>query len=111
MYGFGHWNDVADYVGTKGKPQCIDHYNDVYMNSPCFPLPVRLFDNSVIDSRHAINVWMHGVIVCMCTGFVSCYGKEQRGTPCHGKGTSSQQRFVSQWSKSQFLEILHAWHD
>ncbi|XP_027190941.1 transcriptional adapter ADA2 isoform X1 [Cicer arietinum] len=39
MYGFGHWNDVADYVGTKGKPQCIDHYNDVYMNSPCFPLP------------------------------------------------------------------------
>ncbi|XP_057734917.1 transcriptional adapter ADA2a-like [Arachis stenosperma] len=39
MYGFGNWNEVAEYVGTKSKSQCIDHYNAIYMNSPCFPLP------------------------------------------------------------------------
>lgn len=53
MYGFGNWKDVADYVGTKSKSQCIDHYNAVYMNSPCFPLPVRQFENPVIDSIHS----------------------------------------------------------
>lgn len=41
MYGFGNWTEVAEHVGTKSKLQCIDHYNAVYMNSPCFPLPVR----------------------------------------------------------------------
>ncbi|KAG6696494.1 hypothetical protein I3842_09G151100 [Carya illinoinensis] len=39
MYGFGNWTEVAEHVGTKTKLQCIDHYNGVYMNSPCFPLP------------------------------------------------------------------------
>ncbi|KAF7815204.1 transcriptional adapter ADA2a-like [Senna tora] len=39
MYGFGNWTEVAECVGTKSKSQCIDHYNAVYMNSPCFPLP------------------------------------------------------------------------
>ncbi|KAK4745295.1 hypothetical protein SAY87_011607 [Trapa incisa] len=39
MYGFGNWGEVADYVGSKSKSQCINHYNAVYMNSPCFPLP------------------------------------------------------------------------
>lgn len=39
MYGFGNWNDVADNIGTKSKSQCIDHYNTVYVNSPCFPVP------------------------------------------------------------------------
>ncbi|RHN69015.1 putative transcription factor MYB/SANT family [Medicago truncatula] len=39
MYGFGNWNGVAENVGTKSKSQCIDHYNSVYLNSPCFPLP------------------------------------------------------------------------
>jgi len=56
MYGFGNWNDVADNIGTKSKSQCIDHYNTVYVNSPCFPVPVSLFDNSVIDSIHATCV-------------------------------------------------------
>lgn len=40
MYGLGNWTEVAEHVGTKSKLQCIDHYNDVYMTSPCFPLPV-----------------------------------------------------------------------
>ncbi|GKV20822.1 hypothetical protein SLEP1_g30885 [Rubroshorea leprosula] len=38
MYGFGNWTEVAEHVGTKNKSQCIDHYNAIYMNSPCFPL-------------------------------------------------------------------------
>ncbi|GMI83442.1 homolog of yeast ADA2 2A [Hibiscus trionum] len=39
MYGFGNWAEVAEHVGTKSKTQCIDHFNAIYMNSPCFPLP------------------------------------------------------------------------
>ncbi|XP_028115818.1 transcriptional adapter ADA2-like isoform X3 [Camellia sinensis] len=39
MYGLGNWTEVAEHVGTKSKAQCIDHYNAIYMNSPCFPLP------------------------------------------------------------------------
>lgn len=39
MYGMGNWAEVAEHVGTKSKSECIDHYNTIYMNSPCFPLP------------------------------------------------------------------------
>ncbi|XP_035836504.1 transcriptional adapter ADA2 isoform X4 [Helianthus annuus] len=39
MYGLANWNEVAEHVGTKSKSQCIEHYNTIYMNSPCFPLP------------------------------------------------------------------------
>uniref|UniRef100_A0A803QRB1 Transcriptional adapter n=3 Tax=Cannabis sativa TaxID=3483 RepID=A0A803QRB1_CANSA len=39
MYGFGNWNEVAEHVGTKSKAQCIDHYDAIYLKSPCFPLP------------------------------------------------------------------------
>ncbi|XP_031393500.1 transcriptional adapter ADA2b [Punica granatum] len=39
MYGLGNWMEVAEHVGTKNKEQCIDHYTEVYMNSPFFPLP------------------------------------------------------------------------
>lgn len=39
MYGLGNWAEVAEHVGTKSRLQCIDHYNSIYMNSPCFPLP------------------------------------------------------------------------
>ncbi|KNA18679.1 hypothetical protein SOVF_068490 [Spinacia oleracea] len=39
MYGLGNWAEVAEHVGTKSKSECIDHYNNIYMNSPCFPLP------------------------------------------------------------------------
>ncbi|CAI9089979.1 OLC1v1024639C1 [Oldenlandia corymbosa var. corymbosa] len=39
MYGLGNWAEVAEHVGTKRKSQCIEHYNAIYMNSPCFPLP------------------------------------------------------------------------
>ncbi|XP_038704091.1 transcriptional adapter ADA2 isoform X2 [Tripterygium wilfordii] len=39
MYGFGNWTEVAEHVGTRTRSQCIGHYNAVYMNSPCFPVP------------------------------------------------------------------------
>ncbi|XP_073021986.1 transcriptional adapter ADA2-like isoform X1 [Primulina eburnea] len=39
MYGMGNWTEVAEHVGTKSKSQCGEHYNKIYMNSPCFPLP------------------------------------------------------------------------
>lgn len=41
MYGLGNWSEVSEHVGTKRKSECIDHYVAIYMNSPCFPLPVR----------------------------------------------------------------------
>lgn len=42
MYGLGNWGDVADHVGTQISDDCKEHYYDVYMNSPYFPLPVIL---------------------------------------------------------------------
>lgn len=60
MYGFGNWTEVAGSVGTKNKSQCIEHYNAVYMNSPCFPLPVRLCENSFID-MYAFNQHLHAL--------------------------------------------------
>ncbi|TYI64362.1 hypothetical protein E1A91_D09G083200v1 [Gossypium mustelinum] len=39
MYGLGNWAEVAEHVGTKTKEKCIDHYTNVYMKSPFFPLP------------------------------------------------------------------------
>lgn len=41
MYGLANWTEVAEHVGTKSKDQCIEHYTNVYMNSPCFPEPVK----------------------------------------------------------------------
>ncbi|XP_057955540.1 transcriptional adapter ADA2-like isoform X2 [Malania oleifera] len=39
MYGLGNWTEVAEHVGTKSRSECLGHYNAIYMNSPCFPLP------------------------------------------------------------------------
>lgn len=39
MYGMGNWAEVAEHVGTKNKEACIEHYRNVYLNSPFFPLP------------------------------------------------------------------------
>ncbi|KAL5097526.1 hypothetical protein RYX36_001853 [Vicia faba] len=39
MYGMGNWAEVAEHVGTKNKEACIEHYKNVYLNSPYFPLP------------------------------------------------------------------------
>ncbi|XP_004486337.1 transcriptional adapter ADA2b isoform X2 [Cicer arietinum] len=39
MYGMGNWAEVAEHVGTKNKEACIEHYRNVYLSSPYFPLP------------------------------------------------------------------------
>ncbi|KAL0890239.1 hypothetical protein Bca101_014222 [Brassica carinata] len=39
IYGMGNWAEVAEHVGTKSKQQCLDHYRNIYLNSPFFPLP------------------------------------------------------------------------
>ncbi|KFK26543.1 hypothetical protein AALP_AA8G262500 [Arabis alpina] len=39
IYGLGNWAEVAEHVGTKTKEQCLDHYRNIYLNSPFFPLP------------------------------------------------------------------------
>ncbi|KAG6695556.1 hypothetical protein I3843_09G104700 [Carya illinoinensis] len=39
MYGMGNWAEIAEHVGTKSKEECIEHYTNVYMSSPYFPLP------------------------------------------------------------------------
>ncbi|CAN6913245.1 unnamed protein product [Brassica oleracea] len=39
IYGMGNWAEVAEHVGTKRKQQCLDHYRNIYLNSPFFPLP------------------------------------------------------------------------
>ncbi|KAF7803858.1 transcriptional adapter ADA2b [Senna tora] len=39
MYGMGNWAEVAEHVGTKNKEACIEHYRNVYLDSPFFPLP------------------------------------------------------------------------
>ncbi|XP_019426398.1 PREDICTED: transcriptional adapter ADA2b-like [Lupinus angustifolius] len=39
LHGLGKWTEVAEHVGTKNKESCLEHYNNVYLNSPIFPLP------------------------------------------------------------------------
>ncbi|ESQ55805.1 hypothetical protein EUTSA_v10025039mg [Eutrema salsugineum] len=39
IYGLGNWAEVAEHVGTKSKEQCLEHYKNIYLNSPFFPLP------------------------------------------------------------------------
>jgi transcriptional adapter 2-alpha len=38
-YVMGNWEEVSKHVGTKDKEKCIEHYWNVYLNSPVFPLP------------------------------------------------------------------------
>ncbi|KAI8881165.1 transcriptional adaptor 2 [Backusella circina FSU 941] len=37
--GIGNWQAIADYVGTKSRGECEQHYLDVYVSSPYWPLP------------------------------------------------------------------------
>lgn len=77
MYGFGNWAEVSDYVGSKSKSQCIDHYNAVYMSSPCFPLPVSiytatpcLFNLTIIFCFYEVTELFY----LTYSGLDSCYG-------------------------------------
>ncbi|KAI9257678.1 hypothetical protein BY458DRAFT_479501 [Sporodiniella umbellata] len=37
--GMGNWQAIADYVGTKSKEDCEEHYLEVYVSSADWPLP------------------------------------------------------------------------
>ncbi|KAG1469804.1 hypothetical protein G6F56_003047 [Rhizopus delemar] len=37
--GIGNWQAIADYVGTKSKEDCEEHYLEVYVSSADWPLP------------------------------------------------------------------------
>ncbi|KAI8368125.1 uncharacterized protein BYT42DRAFT_585358 [Radiomyces spectabilis] len=37
--GMGNWQAIADYVGTRSKQECEQHYLEVYVSSPDWPLP------------------------------------------------------------------------
>ena len=41
LQGLGNWQAVSEHVGTRTKEEVEDHYNNVYINSPYWPLPVR----------------------------------------------------------------------
>ena len=42
LQGIGNWQAVSEHVGTRTKEEIEQHYYDVYINSPNWPLPVRL---------------------------------------------------------------------
>lgn len=46
IYGLGSWADIADHIGGyRTKDEVRDHYIDIYVNSPNFPLPERADPN------------------------------------------------------------------
>lgn len=40
MYGLGNWEDIAEYVGARTREECDEHYNEIYVRSLEYPLPV-----------------------------------------------------------------------
>lgn len=43
LQGLGNWQAVSEHVGTRTKEEVEEHYNNVYINSPFWPLPVRVY--------------------------------------------------------------------
>lgn len=40
LQGIGNWQAIAEHVGTRAKDEIEKHYNEVYVDSPDWPLPV-----------------------------------------------------------------------
>ncbi|KAG5639467.1 hypothetical protein H0H81_001589 [Sphagnurus paluster] len=38
--GIGNWKKIAEHIGTRTKEEVEKHYNEVYVDSPHWPLPV-----------------------------------------------------------------------
>lgn len=77
MYGLANWNEVAEHVGTKSKSLCIEHYNSIYMNSPCFPLP---------DMSHVMGK-NREELLAMARG----HGDAKKGLPSLGEVTVKEE--------------------
>ena len=39
--GMGSWADAAEHIGTFTREDAEKHYNEVYVQSPDWPMPVR----------------------------------------------------------------------
>lgn len=39
QYGLGSWQDIADHIGGRTKEEVGQHYEQVYINSPTYPIP------------------------------------------------------------------------
>jgi len=88
MYGMGNWAEVAEHVGTKNKEACIEHYRNVYLNSPFFPLPVcQALSEAAISASYHIRLYK-GILNAdhsYLLGHVSCCWEKQKRTSCHGE--------------------------
>ncbi len=42
LQGLGNWQAISEHVGTRTKEEVEQHYYSVYVDSPNWPLPVRL---------------------------------------------------------------------
>ncbi|GAA5988460.1 hypothetical protein JCM5350_005200 [Sporobolomyces pararoseus] len=40
MYGLGNWSDISEHVGGRTKEECKLHYEETYLNSNEWPLPI-----------------------------------------------------------------------
>src|SRR5947207_6724061 len=47
-YGLGNWADVAEQVTSRSKEELKEHYEQCYLNSPDYPLPVCVFELSLL---------------------------------------------------------------
>ncbi|KAJ6317052.1 hypothetical protein OIU78_020183 [Salix suchowensis] len=77
MYGLGNWAEVAEHVGTKNKETCIEHYNNIYMRSQCFPLP---------DMSHVVGK-NRKELLAMAKG----HSEEKKGTSMLGEHTLKEE--------------------
>ncbi|KAF9664382.1 hypothetical protein SADUNF_Sadunf16G0012800 [Salix dunnii] len=77
MYGLGNWAEVAEHVGTKNKETCINHYNNIYMQSQCFPLP---------DMSHVVGK-NRKELLAMAKG----HSEDKKGTSMLGEHTLKEE--------------------
>lgn len=50
MYGLGNWSDISEHVGGRTKEECKLHYEETYLNSNEWPLPVNYSTSSLSPS-------------------------------------------------------------
>ena len=60
LQGLGNWQEIAKHVGTRTKEEVEEHYRNVYINSPNWPLPVRLFESPLFMPHVNLHVLYRG---------------------------------------------------
>lgn len=99
MYGFGNWYEVAEHVGTKDRTQCLDHYNSIYVHSPCVPVQVQ---ELILDRSTFFEFPKILIIHVYSNNLFSCSGKVYR-TPFYGPSTNNKRLHQSLFSVSVFF--------